>query len=114
MKHSQATKDRAVRLYQKGVSMEAIRLTHKVPAKTIYRWLRAAGVSLRGNVNPSRTHQRKGPRHPEALVRKCVALYATMSAEQVSYETGVSMSTVLRYVRAAGGVVRAQKKGNLP
>ena len=114
MRHSPKTIAQTIAWYKDGFAVAVIASAFDTPAKTIYRWLHAAGVPLRGNVNPSRTHQRKGPRHPEATVRKCVALYATMSAEQVSYETGVSMSTVLRYVRAAGGVVRAQKKGNLP
>ena len=106
----------AVRRYEEGDKVDDILRDAGVGYTALYRWLRAMDVPLRGPTakNVSRKVTRSGAQAREALVRKCVALYATMSAEQVSHETGVSVSTVLRYVRAAGGTVRPQKKGNLP
>lgn len=69
-------------------------------SETLYRWLRAEGVPLRG-----RGTNRKRPSNliPQELVPEILRLYATgLGAEKVAARIGVCRGTVYRYVRAAG------------
>lgn len=90
--------DGAVSMYIDGASVRSVADTHGVDRRTVLRWLRRSGIPTRERGRP---RQLAVPPAAELAAR-----YQAATAAELAAHYGVSVQTVLRWLRGAGIAVR--------
>lgn len=87
-------KSKAIRIYQGGLSMNAVAKEVGVTGPTVARWLEEAGVAIRN----------RRPTYTDQLRREAITLYVAseMSARSVAEALGLRPFTVKEWVKSAG------------